>query len=154
VHLPEHASLAEAGRRALATLIDVLVAGFVVLKSWEMTLGDLVAVEVWLSLRGVELCIGLLLTGFVLSCGGEAILGRSLGKLLTGCEVISVLPKAEEQENRPVFRQLLVRNLVKWLLPPVAMSVLFDATLRHRGDLIAGTAVVVWQPEDDEEGFD
>jgi hypothetical protein len=46
----------------------------------------------------------------------------------------------------------LIRNVVKWGLPPVAMVGMLDPVGRHRGDLLAMTAVVIEGEPDEDEG--
>jgi hypothetical protein len=46
---------------------------------------------------------------------------------------------------RPVLWRAAVRNLVRWALPPLALSGLSGMDHRHRGDTAAGTVVVVRQ---------
>ena len=43
------------------------------------------------------------------------------------------------------------RNAVKWLLWPLSLVALFDATARHPGDVIGQTVVVEFEEEEEEE---
>ncbi len=152
--LPEGASLAEPSRRALAGLVDLAIAATITLKAFDISLDQLTSISHWMSMPGIEIVLSIFIVGFVLSTMGEAMIGRSLGKLFSGCEVISLLKvKGDEgdEDEQATFRQILVRNAVKWLVPPIGLSILFDSGLRHRGDMLAGTAVVVWAPEEDDE---
>jgi hypothetical protein len=80
---------------------------------------------------------------------GEWLFGRSLGKGLVGCRVFHVrLSRGADGTitpavSKPTLWRALARNIVKWLLPPVAMAGLNLPDRRHRGDVVAGTVVVV-----------
>jgi hypothetical protein len=155
--LPKGAALAEPGRRAIAGAIDAVVAIVIAAQitridvSESLTLDSLIrgTTTLWLMLSTIGI-------GFVLGTLGEWLFGRSLGKALTGCEV--AVPSVSKLESGEVLVELkrvaiwraAVRNLVKWLIPPVAMSGVSSAEGRHRGDTAAGTVVIVRsEPEED-----
>jgi len=60
--------------------------------------------------------------------------------VLLGCKVVGTRMPGS---SRVGLRQALVRNLMKYAMPPVAVFGLSDANGRHRGDVLAGTAVVI-----------
>ncbi len=149
--LPEGASLAEPSRRVLAGLLDFAIASTITLKAFDVSIENLTSINLWLSMTGIEMVLSIFIVGFILSTMGESMIGRSLGKLFSGCEVISLRKVEGVEGEQATFRQILIRNAIKWLIPPIGMSILFDSNLRHRGDLLSGTAVVVWAPEEEDE---
>lgn len=152
--LPEGASLAEPSRRALAGFLDFAIAATITLNAFDVTAADLASINLWMSMAGIEMVLSIFIVGFILSTMGESMIGRSLGKLFCGCEVISLLKVEGVEGEQATFRQILIRNAIKWLIPPIGMSILFDSGLRHRGDLLSGTAVVVWAPQEEEDEGD
>ncbi|MBU6412862.1 MAG: RDD family protein [Planctomycetes bacterium] len=150
ISLPEHASLAEPTRRFIAGLIDLAAAIIVGSRLAGVQFDDLFALSTWLSDQAVISVACIAGFGFVAGTVGEALTGRSLGKLLTGCEVVSITNR--EDPDLP-FSAALIRNAIKWGLPPVAVLGLFDPSLRHKGDEFARSAVVIWNyPEEDDLG--
>jgi uncharacterized RDD family membrane protein YckC len=147
--LPRDLALADPGRRALAGAVDVLLAAGVGARVSGVSLLDLVSPAQLL--MDAAPVVGLLVTvgvGMALGTLCEGLWGRTLGKLIAGCEVVrpavrivegAVVPAPE----RPGLGRALARNLIKWVLPPVAASGVFAPERRHRGDTLAGTAVVV-----------
>jgi hypothetical protein len=93
--------------------------------------------------------------GFGHTTISEWLTGRSIGKMLTGCEVVH--PRFAQGPDgqvdvaleRPALWRAAVRNLVRWTFPPLALVGLSAMDHRHRGDAAAGTVVVV--RSDDEE---
>jgi hypothetical protein len=162
VVLPPNASMAEPGRRFLATLIDALAAALIASRLSDVSLAEAIVPVTWFTEHGLAFLGLFFASGIAIGTAGEAIAGKSLGKFLTGCEVVLARPTKPgaaaivttettlEEPPRPAFHLLLLRNIVKWLLPPIAAIALVDPTLRHRGDILAGAAVVVFtDPEDD-----
>jgi uncharacterized RDD family membrane protein YckC len=89
----------------------------------------------------------------------EWLVGRSIGKFVLGLRVVDVRKldaggKAEGGSRsasvgnvdvaamRPALWQALVRNIVRWTVPVLAMFALLDEAGRHPGDLAARTLVV------------
>lgn len=154
VHLPPGVSLAEPGRRMLASLIDLCIGVLIACRIIGIPVGEFLGSGLWNSgpaQNAMFVALGLLVvTGGVL----EALLGRSLGKMVTGCAVVEMHSgtgggKAKDGGAKtPLVWKSLLRNAVKWGLPPLALFGLLDAGGRHKGDQLAGTAVVV---EDDGE---
>jgi hypothetical protein len=150
ITLPEHASLADPTRRFIAGLIDLSAAIFIGSRLAGLDVSDLLSLTTWLSDQAIINIACIAGFGFVAGTVGEALTGRSLGKLITGCEVISVAHP--DQPDLP-FIAALIRNAIKWGLPPVAVLGLFDPGLRHKGDDFANSAVVIWNyPEEDDMG--
>ncbi len=155
IAIPEGYALAESGRRLVAGIADVVMALWVSCVLWGVDFAQVLSPEgmiggvSWI-VAGTALGVGIL-TGTV----GEWRTGRSPGKLLTGCEVISISgplgQPGHEILRRPGFWRSLERNILKWLLPPMAMLGLLDHQGRHRADMMARTIVVIpWA--DEEEG--
>ncbi|MBX3322846.1 MAG: RDD family protein [Phycisphaeraceae bacterium] len=143
ISLPAHTALAEPLRRILASALDfglaAQVAGVVFgLSFWEI-ISLLVMVPVDGAWAAVPATFGV---GLVIGTLSESFSGRSIGKWLVGCRVVRVHGTIEHP-YRVGFGRSLVRNAIKWTLPPVAALALFDPNGRHRGDQIAGVAVVV-----------
>jgi len=134
----------------LAGLADVGLAAIVASKLTGIPVGDAFTIG---ALTGkVDLLMLYLATigvGFLLGTLGEWLFGRSVGKALTGCETVSpVFAKSDSGQVSPEVRRVslgraVVRNSFKWLIPPVAMAGVSSPERRHRGDMAAGTAVVV-----------
>jgi hypothetical protein len=162
-HLPRGTALAPAGRRFLATMIDAtlaLVGGSAI---WGMSALEALGPESLVTGRIIAVMAASLGLAVVVSAVMEATLGRSPGKVLMGIEVVrlarfaSTGPGAgtgpdraeagrvriEDLVVRPSIWMALVRTLVKWVLPPVALLGVLDPELRHRGDVLSRCAVVV-----------
>lgn len=145
ISIPDNYFLAESGRRLFAALADAVLAWWIACAIWRLDVGqslspsNMLGGTTWI-VAGTAIVVGL-----VLGSIGEWRIGRTPGKLLTGCEVISVLPNPSRPGAlpRPSLWRALERNAIKWLLPPVAMLGLFDEQGRHRADMMARTVVVV-----------
>jgi len=145
ITLPEGYSLAEPGRRLVATAIDLLVAAFIVSLIFRLPLLEVITLTSmirpgadWIAAPSV------LAIGFGLGVLGEAAIGRSLGKAATGCLVVRASgARPGGGPLRAGFARSILRNAVKWGLPPVAALALIDPTARHRGDTLSGLAVVI-----------
>lgn len=112
--------------------------------------------------------LGLALLFTALHCTiGDWLAGCSLGKRLMGLRVLPVhkithtndaapddaqsptRPDELPAPPRPAFWQALARNLTCWLVPPLLMVAIFDASRRHPGDMLGRTIVVMDElPED------
>ncbi|MDX2146087.1 MAG: RDD family protein [Planctomycetota bacterium] len=171
IMLPRDAAMAEPGRRLLAALIDVAIALAIASRAWNIPFAELLVPINWFTTEGVYAITTALVSGIVFCAVGESLFGRTPGKLLAGCEVIAcpvagVVPASasgtpmsgslrrgggpetdgredDRDEQRLSLPRALARNVIKWLLPPVAMIALVDPSLRHRGDVLARAAVVV-----------
>ncbi len=150
VSLPKDVELAEPGRRLVAGLIDAGLAMVIASKLTGVGVEDFLSIK---ALTGQASALTLYLAaigvGAVLGTFCEAMFGRTLGKALTGMETVRpvFIREADGQLRATLGRvsigRALVRNIVKWLLPPVAMSGLSSPERRHRGDTAAGTVVIV-----------
>lgn len=160
--IPTGTALATPLRRSVAAMIDsglaVLVASFL----FKQAPGD------FLFPRNVGSGLSSLLPIFAtlivagLHCSiGEALSGRTLGKAVVGIGVIS-MQKATSGPQQGTWvavrlspMQALLRNAVRWWMPPLGMVMFFDNNWRHPGDQIARSVVVMpIEPEtaDDAEG--
>ncbi|MBX3389333.1 MAG: hypothetical protein KF691_07740 [Phycisphaeraceae bacterium] len=153
VHLPEGFSFAEPTRRAIATILDIAIVALLIPRLTGNSVLELLGPMVWLDGEAFETLFLLAILGCIVGTVGETFFGRSPGKLLADCEVISIAPaKPGEQAElrRPRFAGNLIRNAIKWFLFPVAALALMDGSGRHRGDQFARAAVVVRFETEDE----
>lgn len=161
IHLPDGLALAEPVRRIIAGVLDIALVSLILPRVVGHGLFDLFNPQVWISGDAIRVLVALAAMGAAIGAIGEWLFGRSPGKLMTDCEVISVAapPAAPAAENaaadaveiaRPSLAACVVRNAVKWFLSPVAMLALMDDTGRHRGDQIAKAAVVVEIRDEDD----
>lgn len=149
VVLGEGMALASPLLRALAGLIDVAAAAAIAARLLGVPLADLLTPGGVL-FGGGRLTLATVAVGLVLGVIGEALLGRSLGKILTGSEVVG-WRRGDTAAGQPRLIQVLIRNVVKWLLPPVAILALIDPSGRHRGEVLSRTAVVVRFDTDEQQ---
>ncbi|HRJ49911.1 MAG TPA: RDD family protein, partial [Phycisphaerales bacterium] len=144
VTIPVGTALCEPVRRMLAAAIDGVL-------SWWMA-STLLGLEFFQGLSPAAIIAGwawpvsvtTLVVGMVIGTIGEWRTGRTPGKMIAGCEVVSSnTDTASGAMPRPDLLRALIRNAIKWLLPPVAMLGLFDHQGRHRADMMARTIVVI-----------
>lgn len=160
VHLPEGFSFAEPTRRVIATILDVAIVALLVPRLTGNSILELLGPMVWLNGEAFETLLVVAVLGFVVGTVGEALFGRTPGKLLADCEVISIAPRKEKDEAgeeipRPGLAASLTRNAIKWFLFPVGAIALMDGSGRHRGDQFAKAAVVIpFDPEEDDQATD
>lgn len=153
VVLPKEASIAEAPRRAIAGLIDLGIAVSLSAVATGAASGDVFSGEWWSTAAGQGVILRALAALVLCGTSLEALAGRTPGKMLTGIRVVTVQAGEHQDEwRRPTFRQALIRNVIKWGLPPVGLMALFEPSGRARADQFAGTAAVIPTPtEDDDE---
>jgi len=145
MRIPEGFALADPGRRLLATMIDV---GLLVVLMSELfdvdpseifTLGVLIRPgNAWLVIPATMLA-GVLVMSFF-----EWLMGATPGKLLIGVRVVRAESGAMQ---RPLLWSALVRNTIKWTLPPVTALALVDPEMLHRGDRASRSVVAYPLPE-------
>ncbi len=137
--LPPGTALAPPLVRVMAGVIDTALA--LLLARWAVTIW-FPAIEAQAVGQAWLMYFGLILAGGFVHCTiAEAIFGRSLGKAMLGCRVISI--KDASALRGPSFVAAALRNLVRWTIPPLAWFFLTQPDLRHRGDRLARTAVIV-----------
>ncbi len=154
--LPMGVSLAEPMRRFLAWSIDLilvvmaggLLVGKAPMQTLTASLGDIIGTS-----QGQGMLLAIVGTGVIGCSVFEAALGRTPGKFLANCQVVRLVRGANnvEELRNPSLAQALVRNLIKWIFPPVAFVIFRDGA-QHRGEQYSKTAVIVpWVEELDEE---
>jgi hypothetical protein len=144
VVIPEGSSLAEPFRRFAAGMIDLslVVTGLLLAAPREQAWSG----EWWLSPAGqVSAIVALLIAGLTFGVF-EWLTGRTPGKLVTGCRVVTVRPEPGDTTARPSLAQALLRSVLTWWLPPVGLLALLDPSGRPRADQLSRTAVVVDAP--------
>ncbi len=147
VQLPPGAALAEPGRRLVATVIDGLIAAFVVSVAYGVPVLHILTLRVLVEPAGAWTSVAaVLLVGFLIGAVGEGVFGRSPGKALTGCRVVRA--HVAGGSARAGLGRSILRNAVKWGAPPVAALTLVDPSGRSRADVLTGLAVVV-DPEEE-----
>lgn len=153
VAIPEGMAMAEVGRRAAALLVDYGAAVLVAAMALGVSVREALSVQGLLGGQGLWLLGAGLAVAALVGAFMEWGTGRTLGKMLVGCEVLDakagVPGAAISNEGRPTFARALARNLLKYALPPTMLTALLDMNARHVGDRLAGTVVVVHAPPDD-----
>lgn len=154
--LPPRTSLAEPGRRLVAALLDLAPAVVLASRLTGIPVLEAASVEGMLG-RGdaFVLLVDSLAAAFVHTTVCESLFGRSLGKALTGCEVVRVIVERSGEGGeivvraaRPRLWQAAIRSLVKWGLAPLAFGGVWSPDRRHAGDRITRTVVIVRSDED------
>ncbi len=141
--MPRGVSLAATGRRVAAAGLDIALAFAGVWVVMGATPGQVIDVlRLTPEGMGVMGLVDVILFGFVGGTICEAIFGRTIGKVLAGCEVFPVVGREAIDRRGLGLRRAGMRNAVKWALPPAALLGLFEPGGRHRGDIAAGTVVV------------
>jgi len=138
--IPEGCSLAEPWRRLVAGALDlglgVAVAAVLAGTETGINLG-LAEGSVFTSPRALALIVAIV---FLEGTLGEGLWGRSLGKAMTRSRVVSLGGASL------TWRQVFLRNLVKVLCPPLAMTRISPAA--STGAMASfGTAVVIRFPD-------
>ncbi|QQS09809.1 MAG: RDD family protein [Phycisphaerales bacterium] len=146
VLLPTGFALAEPGRRMMATLLDFSIWAVVAATSMGSSLVEAFSVQGLVSGRAFLVVLVGLILGCVAGTIGEAFWGRSFGKMLTACEVIDAGcggPEGTGPVERPSLSMCLLRNVLKWSLPPLGIVALVDPEWRHPGDRYSRSVVVI-----------
>lgn len=176
VVMPEGSSLASGAKRAVATGIDAFAVLLLAGPLLGISVTQLISAQTMLNPgNAIVDVLGVMALGMVHGTISEALWGRTIGKFVTGCEVAGFVrrraekvEKAEDAESDaasdkqgetagsyvvgvPMLWQAGARNAVKWLLWPLSLVALFDATARHPGDVIGQTVVVEFEEEEGEE---
>ena len=144
MHLPEGVVLADPGRRLIATMLDAVLVTAVVGRLVDVSAADILTLTVIMRPDNAWSVFPLvIITGLMYSTMTEALFGATPAKMLVGIRVVRAQPGAP---MRPRLWSALVRNGIKWLLPPVAALALIDPETLHRGDRAARTLVVMPRP--------
>jgi hypothetical protein len=144
IAFPEHAAMAEPARRLVATAVDLGLGVGATILAMDLDVNHVFNLAWWGSGDGYAAAIATL-AGLVVVCSLlEWLTGRTPGKWLTGCAVVSVKPRnGSSGWRKPTLGQALIRNVIKWGLPPVGLMAMLEADGRARADQHARTAVVV-----------
>lgn len=144
--LPENKSIADPTRRLFAFLIDYAPAAIAVSILTDRTPTALMNPFAMFSPETGITPILVVLGCCAVHCTiTEWLFGRTLGKAITGCQVLGIRtgPSGTEPTyGRLKFWQALVRNLIRWSVPLVGILALFDQSRRHPADIAARTLVV------------
>ncbi len=146
--IPDGFALADPGRRLMATMFDVFFVSFVMGLLFDVRVIEIITLSVivrsdtsWLVIPAV------LISGIVSMSLLEWLVGASPGKWLMGIRVVRGV--GGPMSRIPLWAAI-VRNMIKWLVPPVAALVLLDPERLHRGDRATRTLVVA--PIEDFDG--
>lgn len=152
--LPPGVSLAASGRRVAASAVDVVIA---LTGVWVVTGATPPEAMDVLKLTpggmGVMGLVDVVVFGFVGGTVCEGFFGRTIGKVVAGCEVLPVVGRESVDRRGLGLGRAAIRNAVKWALPPAALLGLFEPGGRHRGDVAGRTVVVERFEKDDREGL-
>ncbi len=139
IRLPDGFSLADPARRLSATLLDLLLISTVAAYIFDVRVIEIVSLSViartdssWMVIPSV------MLSGVVLMSLMEWLFGASPGKLISGMRVVRA--QVGPMQRIPLWAAI-VRNMIKWVLPPVAALALVDPETLHRGDRATKTIV-------------
>lgn len=153
VRLPAGASLAEPGRRVAATAADWVIGAVAASLLMDVDLAPVVMVAPALALPGGSAGV---LAAWGLAAGLSAVVegltGATLGKVLVGCRVVRVLEPGMDRARGPGPVRAAVRQVFKWAFLPWAAAGVSSLERRHRGDIVAGCAVVVVRAPADHNG--
>ena len=148
MHLPEGVVLADPGRRLIASMLDGLLVVAVVGRLVDVSAADILTLTVIVRPDNAWSIFPLvIITGLMYSTLTEALFGATPSKMLVGIRVVRAQPGIPV---RPRLWSALVRNSIKWLLPPVAALAMIDPETLHRGDRAAHTLVVMPRPPEPE----
>ena len=153
VRLPAGVALAPPGRRVVAGMIDAALLAGLVQVALGVPIADMVLLLPMLETPGGLLALtAWAVGGAAYGTLAEWLFGRTLGKLLVGIRVVSV----DAKRDRVGLMRSGARNVFRWVLMPWALFGLGSPGLRHRGDVLAGAAVVVAAEAGDggDEGVD
>jgi hypothetical protein len=151
--LPPGVALASPQARWMAGLIDLVPALLMAFRFSGIWSGDGIQWSALVSGGWLLPILALTLLFGAAHCAvTEWLFAKSLGKALMGCEVVSSRFEKHAAADGSVHLvprvrrirlwQAVVRNLIRWVVPPIGMEAWGDGSGRHRGDLIARTVVV------------
>lgn len=151
VTLPRQMCLADPLRRLAAGGMDLFIACVIGTAAWGLPVRVLVTAE-WWGGDGSMTVLATMLVMLILQGGVcEWLFGRTPGKLMAGCAVIGARPNPETGLPMGLgLARAMVRNMLKWLAPLVAIVGLLDPSRRHRGDQWSGSVVVERLPDDED----
>lgn len=142
VALPELTSLADPMQRIIAGAIDLIAACVLGSGLWRIPVRSLATAEWWGSGGSLTVLATILVILIVQGTLFEWLSGRSPGKFLTGCEVIWLRQGTTQPSSAMLLVRALVRNIIKWIAPPIALLGLLELSRRHRADQWSRSAVI------------
>ncbi len=143
--LPDGCVLADPGRRLIATLLDAVIVATLVGQVFGVSASEILTLSVIVRPDNAWAVIpATIIAGVFYATAFEYLLSATPGKLITG---IRVARAQDGPRTRPGLWSVLVRNIIKWVLPPVAALALIDPETLHRGDRASKTLVVMPRPE-------
>jgi uncharacterized RDD family membrane protein YckC len=149
MHLPEGVVLADPGRRLIATMLDSVIVASAVGAVVGVSAADILTLAVIVQPDNSWSIFPLtIISGIIYSTLTEFLLAGTPGKLVARIRVVSAEPGLP---HRPRLWSILVRNVIKWVLPPVAALALIDPEALHRGDRVSRSLVVMPRPASDPE---
>lgn len=141
MQIPDGFALADPGKRLIATIIDVFLVAVLMGQLFGVQVVEILTLSVIVRSDGAWLSIpATMISGLVIMSFFEWALGASPGKFLMGVRVAKAL--SGPVQRVPLWAAL-VRNVMKWILPPVAALALVDPEMLHRGDRATRTLAVV-----------
>ncbi len=137
--VPDGFELADPGRRLMATMVDVFLVSLAVGLIFDVRVIEIITLGViarsddaWLAIPSV------MISGVVVMSLMEWLVGASPGKFFVGVRVVRA--QGGPMQRIPLWAAI-VRNVIKWVLPPVAALALVDPEMLHRGDRATRTIV-------------
>ncbi len=141
MRVPDGFALADPGRRLMATLFDAGLVAVLMGQLFHVHPAEIITLSVIVRTDDAWAVVpATMVTAVALMSLFERTLGATPGKLLMGIRVARAMPGPL---RRPPCWAVLVRNVIKWVLPPVAALALVDPETLHRGDRATRTLVVV-----------
>ena len=145
--IPDGVALADPGRRLMATMIDVVAVSALVGSFVGVSAADIITLAVIVQPGNSWAVFPLtIISGIVYSTLTEFLFAGTPGKLIARIRLVSAEPGLP---HRPRPWSILVRNIIKWVLPPVAALALIDPETLHRGDRVSRSLVVVPRSDPD-----
>ena len=148
--IPDGFELADPGRRLMATMVDVFLISLMVGLIFDVRVIEIITLGViarsddtWLAIPSV------MISGIVVMSLMEWLVGASPGKFFMGIRVVRA--QGGPMQRIPLWAAI-VRNIIKWVLPPVAALALVDPEMLHRGD--RATRTIVAAPIESAQGRD
>lgn len=138
--LPDDMVLADPGRRLIATMLDALLVASITARFFNVDTTEILTLSVIVRPDSTWIVIpATMIVGVAYATISEWRFSATPAKFLVGIRVV----RAETgPRSRPKLWSALVRNFIKWILPPVAALALIDPESLHRGDRASRTLVV------------
>ncbi|MDF1809920.1 MAG: RDD family protein [Phycisphaerales bacterium] len=132
MEIPTGFALADPGRRMLASLLDLILIAALIGKLFDVQVIEIITLSVIVRTDTSWMVIpSMLVSAIVIMSVFETLLGATPGKFFMGIRVVKARPGP--MQRIPLWAAI-VRNIIKWILPPVAAMALIDPQMLHRGD--------------------